>query len=126
MGTSTQIFCRIGKNSQCLVPIVLAKEVLFSIPEMGQFCLLDSESSLNKGVIIQREDFIEILNEKINPQSVQSIKEGSLNVTEVPLSEKTLDFGEGMKITLKNQNSEKHKPIDLLSGERFSINLVFS
>jgi hypothetical protein len=64
-GIETQVFSKVGRSEQVLMPIVMAKKISNPISEMGEFCLLDADSSFNEGLLVLSGHKMEVTNLKV-------------------------------------------------------------
>lgn len=61
------MFCTVGGSDKMLMPVVLANKISNKTDSMGEFCLLDSESSFRRGLITKQTKKIEVFNLKVKP-----------------------------------------------------------
>lgn len=97
------------------MPIVLATKLRHSMPEMGQFCLMDADSSFNHGMLIAKGDKMQVINLQVKSEEATVLKASFFEVTEVPV-DKTMGFGRGVGIRVRNQEADQYKEISVEEG----------
>ena len=65
-GIDGQIFCRVGKGEQALMPLVLANKIIMNTTTMGVFNLIDGESSFDHGLLIMEDSTLRVFNLKVH------------------------------------------------------------
>ncbi len=66
-GIETSMFCTVGGSEQMLMSVVLATKLSEKTDLMGEFCLMDSESSFNQGLITKSNKKISVFNVLVKP-----------------------------------------------------------